>query len=565
MKLILQYLVLYMALALLIVLFSDCNPNTNASDTTAEAFKPLKHVIVIGVDGMSPDGIRNAPTPNMDHMMEQGAYTLRARGVLPTSSSPNWASMVMGVGPEQHGVTSNSWERDDHILPPVVAGKEGIAPTIFSIVREQHPQAEIGAIYHWEGFGRLIEATFINKDQHVEGETETTLAAIDYIKSAKPELLFIHLDHVDHAGHSTGHGTPEYYTSVAKADSLIGMLMKACEDAGIMNETLILVTSDHGGLGNGHGGETLDEIEIPFILYGAGVKTGFRIDHTVYTYDNAATVAFALGVDQPYSWIGRPVKAAFEGFDAPDTKGQEPPVLSPIIYPKREGYKPAGGLFTNVEAEVRIDSREPGTIYYTVDGSIPNASSPEYNAPFTVNKTCIVQAITIAKDGRISRTADAYFRFVPNDDMHGVKYSYFEGDKMNWRFIPNFGSYKPLRTGVANEIRHDQIGDRRPEGHFGAVFEGFVKIDSAGTYRFYTASDDGSIMYVNGTQVVDNDGDHGTIERSGDIDLEAGYYPLKVEWFNGGGGYWLDVYYRGPGVPKQIIPANKLYKNKPAI
>ncbi len=51
---------------------------------------------------------------------------MHGRAVLPTVSSPNWASMIMGVGPEQHGITSNEWERDEHVLPPVNEGPEKI-------------------------------------------------------------------------------------------------------------------------------------------------------------------------------------------------------------------------------------------------------------------------------------------------------------------------------------------------------------------------------------------------------------------------------------------------------
>src|SRR5210317_164811 len=114
------------------------------------------HVILIGVDAMSPDGIVNAETPVLDNLMQNGAYTLNARGVLPTSSSTNWASMVSGAGPEQHGVTSNGWERDDYTLPPVITGTEDIFPTIFGVAREQRSDLEMGAIYTWSGFGRLI-------------------------------------------------------------------------------------------------------------------------------------------------------------------------------------------------------------------------------------------------------------------------------------------------------------------------------------------------------------------------------------------------------------------------
>ena len=49
----------------------------------------IEHVVIIGVDGMSPDGIQKAETPNMDKLMQNGAYTFHARDVLPSSSSQN--------------------------------------------------------------------------------------------------------------------------------------------------------------------------------------------------------------------------------------------------------------------------------------------------------------------------------------------------------------------------------------------------------------------------------------------------------------------------------------------
>ena len=138
----------------------------------------VKHVIVIGVDGMSPDGIQKANTPVMDGMMKTGAYTLNARGVLPTSSSSNWASMVSGAGPEQHGVTSNGWERNDYTFPAVSTGTEDIFPTIFGVTRKQHPDMEIGAIYNWSGFGRLIERSALSYDVTKEDVGETVQDAV---------------------------------------------------------------------------------------------------------------------------------------------------------------------------------------------------------------------------------------------------------------------------------------------------------------------------------------------------------------------------------------------------
>ncbi len=542
-----------------LLLFSACGPS---KETPSAAVVLPKHFIVIGVDGMSPDGINNAPTPNMDWLMQNGSSTLTARAVLPTSSSTNWASMLMAAGPEQHGITSNNWERDDHILPPVVTGPEDIFPTIFSVIRKQKPQAETGAIYHWDGFGRLFEKSTVSYDKHIDSEQGTADEAGRYIKEKKPDFLFIHLDHVDGAGHGAGHGTPEYYQAVARADSLIGQIIQHTKDAGIFEETVFLVTSDHGGIGTGHGGETLDEILIPFILYGKGIKKGYAIPHPVYTYDNGATVAFALGLEQPYAWIGRPVKSAFEGHDAPtgiDSSAIEA-IASPVILPKRLGNKPAGGLFIDSLPTVTIETTANGGItYYTTDGSEPNEQSNKYAAPFQLTKTTVVKAKTYL-NGTSSPTYIAYFRLVDSKAGVGLKYNYYEGE--GWTFLPAFRSFKPLKKGTVAEISHEQATDHR-DGSFAYVFEGFIQIDSTGEYRFYTNSDDGSKLFIGEELIVDNDGDHGTQERGGKVDLTPGWHPIRVEWFNGGGGFWLDCYYRGPGVPKQIIPGNVLRPNKP--
>lgn len=106
----------------------------------------IQHVVLIGVDGLSPDGICKANTPTLDRMMRQGAFSLHARCVSPSSSSSNWASMIMGADVEQHGIHSNDYERDNFILPPVVQGRDEIFPTIFGEIDDQIKAAKIAAI-----------------------------------------------------------------------------------------------------------------------------------------------------------------------------------------------------------------------------------------------------------------------------------------------------------------------------------------------------------------------------------------------------------------------------------
>jgi predicted AlkP superfamily pyrophosphatase or phosphodiesterase len=252
----------------------------------------VRHVVIIGCDGMSPDGVMKAQTPNMHRLMSAGAFTMHARGVMPTTSSPNWASMIMGAGPEQHGVTSNDWETNKFEIAPTVRGRAGMFPTIFGLLREERPASIIACFHDWNGFGRLFERGAADIIENPQGPTNTISRAIAYLKEHKPTFLFIHLDHVDHAGHEFGHGSPEYYQSVEVADKLIGEIIQGLHDAGMWEKTIILVTADHGGIGKGHGGATMAELEIPWIVCGPGVVADHEIKAPVNTYDTAVTVAY---------------------------------------------------------------------------------------------------------------------------------------------------------------------------------------------------------------------------------------------------------------------------------
>ena len=272
----------------------------------------IEHVVIVGCDGMSPNGVLNAKSEVMRRLMREGTYTMHGRGVMPTSSSPNWASMIMGAGPEQHGVTSNEWETNKFEITPLAVGSGGMFPTIFGVLREQKPEAVIACFHDWDGFGRLFERQSCNIIENPKGPTNTAERAIQYLKEKKPTFTFIHFDHVDHAGHAIGHGTPQYYEAVDVADKLIGRILDGLKEAGMSNNTLLLITADHGGVGKGHGKATMAELEIPWILYGPGVKRGHELKTALNTYDTALTVAYIFGLKPNPAWIGKPIAEAFE-------------------------------------------------------------------------------------------------------------------------------------------------------------------------------------------------------------------------------------------------------------
>lgn len=531
-----------------------------SASASAEPERRASHVIVIGVDGLSPDGVKNAQTPNIDEMMNNGSWSMGARGVFPTTSSANWASILTGVGPEQHGVTSNDWRVNNFDVPASVIGSGGFYPSIFQVISEQRPNWRTGSIYNWSGFADLYDRSFVTHDANGQTEEETAELAAEYIRAAKPEFLFVHLDNVDHVGHAIGHGTPEYYTAVAQADHNIGLIRQAVADAGIAGETVILVTSDHGGVGRGHGGETLAELEVPWIAHGKGIRKGVRLDLPINTFDTPATAAWLLGVDIPYAWLGRPVRPMLEGERMPVQAYRISSFYTaPLIEPAGEGNAPSGGLFVDRSAQMTIrNPNDAGEIRYTLDGSAPTGTSALYTAPLTIERNTVARAALFVDGKMASAPTTALFRILDlsGEEERGVVYKAYLLPQGTVR-LPDFSKLEPAASGSSHELSIDGLPLPR-QTNVAVVFDGFIHLEEAGDYRFSLASDDGSKLYIDDKVIVDNDGDHGVITVSGGVTLDAGKHAIRVEYFNASGGAWLGSYYEGPGVPRQFIDPNLL-------
>lgn len=543
---------LFIPVIIFSLLISGCNTNQ-----TSTLKRHAEHVILIGVDGMSPDGVINAQTPVMDALMKDGAHSFSARAVLPSSSGANWGSMLNGAGPEQHGILSNSWRTDNFILPATAVDNTNLFPSVFTVIRKQLPSAHLGAIYHWEPIKNFFEAEAVNYSISPANEEEATELSIDYITQNRPDFTFIHLDHVDGAGHGIGHGSPEYYKAVSKADSLIGLIVQATKDAGMFDNTIFIISSDHGGLGKGHGGATLEEVGIPWIISGNSIKPNYVGEVPINTYDSPATVLFALGLEIPYEWIGRPVRSVFKGEAVPKLMFRSNPMnAKPIILPDAQGYVPAGGLFEGGTAEMRIQTANPNNeIRYTLDGSLPTMESALYTEAVSFSKTTVVKAQLYHNGKSASQIGTAYFRVLPNGAPKSIRYTTYVSTEIEQ--FPDVSKLSPINSGYTHEFDLEDVVLPQEE-QVAVVFESQISIPVEGNYRFYLASDDGSNLYVNQRKVVDNDGNHGVIEKDGSIQLTKGKHSIQVDWFNASGGSYLGVYIEGPNMPKQLLDPNLL-------
>jgi predicted AlkP superfamily pyrophosphatase or phosphodiesterase len=279
------------------------------------------HVGLIGLDGWGSYSLQNENhlnnMPYVRKLMSNGAYTLKNLCVMPSITAPNWESMFTGVTPDMHGVTQNP---GNNRKPPQISDEYGFFPNIFSVLKKQKPDSVIG--YFYEKTGRmeyLVPPKAINKMMHIpdlSNDPRPVLEDINnFLKNNKPDLTCIIFQEPDAVGHAIGHDTAAYYAKLETLDKQIERIVEATKNAGLFDNTIFLLSADHGGInkssGRDHGGDTPSEREIPFIVFGKSIKQGYIITSAVNTYDMAATIAYILNLHRPDAWMGRPVFEIF--------------------------------------------------------------------------------------------------------------------------------------------------------------------------------------------------------------------------------------------------------------
>ena len=252
------------------------------------------HVIVIGVDGAG-SWFKDADTPNFDKIFENGAVTYNALSSKPTISAECWGSMLIGVGPEVHGLTNG-------IVSSTPYDVKSPFPSLFKRIRDVYPDAVLGSYCDWNPITYGIVENNIGVSHDTAHDTELTPVVCNYISANKPDFLFIHFDSVDGAGHATGYGLPAFIQRIHEVDKLIGDVYSAIESADMIENTLFIVIADHGGTNDeenkgSHGGWTDEEKYVTFAATGKGVnKTRIK---EMNIRDLSAVVLYAMGIDAP--------------------------------------------------------------------------------------------------------------------------------------------------------------------------------------------------------------------------------------------------------------------------
>ncbi len=275
-------------------------PTETPSPTPTPTFAPpARRVVIISIDGLRPDAIIPAPMPNLVSLMQSGAFTLGAQTVLPSVTLVSHSSMLGGMCPSKHGVDWNDY------LP-----ERGYAlgTDLFDIAHAagMRTYMYVGK----EKMRQITEPTSLDKFVYVN---DRDLVLMERLRSEFPAdfgILFIHFVITDGMGHVYGWLSPEQMSVIRRADEALGLLLAELDARNLRGETLIMVSSDHGGHATTHGSSMREDMTIPWVAAGPGIQP-VTLATTVHTMDTAATAAFALGLPIPSEWDGVPVYEAF--------------------------------------------------------------------------------------------------------------------------------------------------------------------------------------------------------------------------------------------------------------
>jgi predicted AlkP superfamily pyrophosphatase or phosphodiesterase len=261
-----------------------------------------KHIFLIGLDGWGSYSFEseNFSMPSIEELMNNGSYTLRVLDVMPSKSLPNWSSMLMGTSPNITGYWTNSPSEAVSIFVDIY----GLFPSIFTLLKEQRPECKVAFFYEWSENGYLCPDKVIDIKQYINNLSKDISTVTNYIKTERPNFCCIIIDEPDHVGHSIGHNTRAYYEELSRLDGLIALIIQSIKDSGIWDNSILIFSSDHGGIGKGHGGNTPSERYVPFIVFGNNIKKGTQISQNVLIYDIAPTIAHFFELDTPLFWEG---------------------------------------------------------------------------------------------------------------------------------------------------------------------------------------------------------------------------------------------------------------------
>ncbi len=262
----------------------------------------VRRVVVVSIDGARPDALSAARTPTISRLWKRGAYSFRAQTVSPSRTLPSHTSMLSGLNPRRHGMVKNWWKPGQ----PTIA-----VETVFTLADAHGLNTAMVVAKPKLAFLKKSESPRHVKVIPAPAPEVASLAAW-VLESKRPHLLFVHFADPDWEGHRHGWMTPSYFDALSRVDRGVGIILQALEKSELLSETVLILTADHGGHDKAHRTELPEDMTIPWIAFGPGIREGYEIPDDIVTTDTAATILYILNLPIPDGWEGRPLRSIFQ-------------------------------------------------------------------------------------------------------------------------------------------------------------------------------------------------------------------------------------------------------------
>jgi predicted AlkP superfamily pyrophosphatase or phosphodiesterase len=286
-------------------------------------------VVLITTDGLRPELVGDPRYPNLTAFRSKSAWSLSASSVYPSKTLPAHVSIFHSVPPSRHGIFENEWKPISPPIPSLVdlapIGSTPFDPkTKKALLQNNQPPKLLknmglrsAFFYDWEPLrdlarpGSLTYSFFRNYHAHPNGiETADQVVAeeaVRYINSEKPDFAFVYFVLVDYAGHVHGWMSDGYLEQVGRLDDAVGTLIDQ-----LPTDVTVLIESDHGGHDRIHGTDLPEDMTIPWMVSGPGIKKNYEITSPVSLLDTAPTLARILSLTPHPNWEGRCIEEIFE-------------------------------------------------------------------------------------------------------------------------------------------------------------------------------------------------------------------------------------------------------------
>lgn len=273
-------------------------PGSSADRVAASSGTPVRHVVAVSVDGLNPRAIRQLGRenlPTLHRLMRNGAWTLNARTAYErTRTLPNHAGMMTGRGVATSAGGHGVWFNNDNTGTTVHRAAGEYVHSVFDVV---HDHGGSTALFTGKDKFALYDRTWdaenggpdtvggddgndkIDRFEYTTDRRVVRAAAQELDGSTPRDLTFVHLAGPDKAGHASGYLGADYLAAVVRADRQVGRIVNTIRrNASRRADTVVILTSDHGGKGFSHEDETRRyNYTVPFVVWGADVDRGVNL------------------------------------------------------------------------------------------------------------------------------------------------------------------------------------------------------------------------------------------------------------------------------------------------